>query len=1074
MNRKSRRVSRNRLFQRKALALAIAGSIALGFAGGAFAQATTGTIYGTVPTAANETIQITGGAGFNRTISVGPSGRYSITLPVGTYTVSLLQDGKVVQTRTDVSPVAAGAVAVDFSSNAGASSVQTLSAVNVTANAIPPIDVTTTNQVTTITAKQLQQLPLQHTAENIALLAPGTTPGGAALGSANPTALGTPLLVFGGASVAENAYYLDGMNTTDALTGQGGISLPYGAIEQQQTFTTGYGAKYGRAIGGVINQIGKSGSNDWHFGFQASWAPAKLQASPVNAYWNNPRYTGALALNPSEAYGQLYTYRKGGSGTLNPVETGLAVGQPGAETIYDAYVSGPIVKDKLFFFMGVEQDNAHSNSISPNTGSTYNIFYTTHAPKIYAKLNWNINESNFAMLTAVQNSFKSWTTAYNFDYNTFKTDGFANLGQTVKNSFRTWVFNYTSYITDSLTLNAMFGKTHGEYYTQQPLFPGLTSDLANIGSSSSQNPAFLPPGSTGISNAQVNANIAPPGHRDSVMNYRLDLDYKWRTHDFQIGIDNITTQDKDDGTEMTGPGYNWIYGNADPTQPIVGVIPSSPPYVGPPDSNPDGADGYYVEKNIFVNLASIRVVQRAQYIEDNWQVTPDFLLNLGIRNDQFTNYNPIGLPYIRLTKPQWAPRIGFSWNVFGDASMKVFGNAGRYYLAMPAAVALRGAGASTFTGQYFTYSGIDPTTGYPTGLTPIPENPVGGVSANNEYGETLNPQTVAAQNIKAEYSDNFVLGMQKLFHFQGVPLVFDATGVYQKLGRIIDDWDDQKAICNAAMAQGVVYPGNPALDQTPLDQCVALTNGAVLINPGETQNLLVTGADGNVHKVVVTMADQGFEKKPIRKYYALNLSLEHPWDGKWFGKIMYTFSKDYGNTEGPVDSTIGQGGSSVSITEQWDFWQLMEYSYGEQFNSQRHQLKIYGAYAFTPEWTLGANVFIASGHPMICLGHFGPEPESNPYGYGNAFHWCGGQPTPPGSTGHTPWEHQLDLSVEYRPKWADNKLGFTLAVFNVFNNQTPLQFSSGYGTASTPRALYDHVLGWQPPRYARFTVSYDW
>lgn len=118
-------------------------------------------------------------------------------------------------------------------------------------------------------------------------------------------------------------------------------------------------------------------------------------------------------------------------------------------------------------------------------------------------------------------------------------------------------------------------------------------------------------------------------------------------------------------------------------------------------------------------------------------------------------------------------------------------------------------------------------------------------------------------------------------------------------------------------------------------------------------------------------------------------------------------------------------------------------------------------------------MFIASGHPKICLGHFGTD-ESDPLGYGNAYHWCGGQPTPPGSTGHTPWEHQLDLSVEYRPKWADNKMGFTLAVFNVFNNQTPLQFSSGYGTTGTPRLTYDRVLGWQPPRYARFSVSYDW
>jgi hypothetical protein len=261
MSKSLRTTYRNNIFKRKALAIAI-GSAALGFAGAGWAQATTGTIYGTAPVASGETIQITGGAGYNRTITVGPSGKYSITLPVGTYTVSLLQDGKVVQSRTGVTPAAAGAVAVDFTSASATAGATTLGAVNVTANSIPAIDVTTTNQVTTITARQLQQLPLARTAEDIALLAPGVGMGSPEL-SGGP--LGTPANVFGGASTAENAYYVDGMNTTEALNQQGGITLPYGAIQQQQTFISGYGAQYGRTNGGVINQLGKSGNNDRHF-----------------------------------------------------------------------------------------------------------------------------------------------------------------------------------------------------------------------------------------------------------------------------------------------------------------------------------------------------------------------------------------------------------------------------------------------------------------------------------------------------------------------------------------------------------------------------------------------------------------------------------------------------------------------------------------------------------------------------------------------------------------------------------------------------------------------------------------
>src|SRR5215471_12025862 len=121
MKGKSQRSSlhRRNVFRRKALALAI-GSVTLGFWHAASAQSTTGTIYGTAPVAPGEVIQITGGAGFNRTVEVGPSGKFSITLPVGTYTISLIKDGKVVESRDAVSPVAAGAVEVNFTAQGAA------------------------------------------------------------------------------------------------------------------------------------------------------------------------------------------------------------------------------------------------------------------------------------------------------------------------------------------------------------------------------------------------------------------------------------------------------------------------------------------------------------------------------------------------------------------------------------------------------------------------------------------------------------------------------------------------------------------------------------------------------------------------------------------------------------------------------------------------------------------------------------------------------------------------------------------------------------------------------------------
>ncbi|HZX71512.1 MAG TPA: TonB-dependent receptor [Rhodanobacter sp.] len=1030
------------LLQRKALVLAI-GSIISGFAGTAWSQATRGTIQGTVPIQANETIQITGGAGFHRTVSVDPSGKYSITLPVGTYTVSLLQNGKVVQSRGDVSPVAGGAVAVDFSSTSGAKSIQNLSGVVVTANAIPPIDVSTTNQVTTITAEQLRQLPLGRSAAAIAMLAPGVNMGSPQL-VGGP--LGTPINVFGGASTAENAYYIDGMNVTDALTAQGGIELPYGAIEQQQTFISGYGAKYGRSIGGVINQIGKSGSNQWHFGVRAQWEPAGTPwtADKRNYYFANPLETDE-GLSP----GDLSTYNKGNHAQ---------------QTVYDAYVSGPIIKDKLFFFLAAEQDNTSGTTIG-SVEDPFAFNYRVHAPKLYAKVDWNINDSNLLTVTGLQSSNKSWQADYNYDYDNLKTGTFSNLDQTAKTAFRLWTANYSSYITDNLTLNAMVGKTRGEYYTQQPGYPGFDPELPHIGSPSVQNPAFVPPG--GIVNSQTNSQQSDPTHRVDVTSYRLSLDYKLGDHDIQAGIDNINSWDINDGAEMTGPGYAWVYGSGDPGTPLFGTGPDSPPYVAPSPDCTTGADGkthcYYVMQRIDRSSASVKVVQRAQYIEDNWQVTPNLLLNLGLRNDQFTNFDGSGVPYIRLTKPQWAPRLGFSWDVHGDSTLKVFGNVGRYYLSLPLTTATSIASPVTATNLYGTYTGIDPTTGDPIGFTPLPQTPSTGVSIDNEYGQPKDPRVSTAQNIQAEFSDNYVLGLQQQFEMLGTKWVASATGTYQRMNRIIDDYDDEQRECAAGVAQGYSW-------MTPAT-CSNWSQSLVLINPGVTNDLLMKAPDGSLVPVKFTEADQGFTKGSERRYYSLDLSLAHAWDGKWMAKVDYVFSRTWGNTEGPVSTFSQQSGSYESITTAWDFPERMEWSSGVLPNDRRHQIKVYGAYAINPEWTVGGNLYAASGTPRMCRGGYGPD-QLALHG-SHTYYWCGGLPVPPGSLGRMPWTTSLGLNVDYKPAWADRKLDFGLAAFNVFNSQQAIFINDFFGTTNNPNSDYGRLLNTQAPRMVRISVAYD-
>ena len=237
--------------------LAVALALGLGFTGTAFGQATTGSIFGQVPAATGETVLVQNSAGFSREVPVNSTGRYTVSsLPLGSYTVTLLRDGETVDTRTNVSLSVGSGTEVSFAS--AADDAQNLAAVTVQANALPSIDVSAVDSCTVIIAEQLKRLPIGRSAESIALLAPGVNAGSSYF-SGNQG--GQALVTFGGSSVTENAYYINGFNTTDPLGGLGGLTLPYGAIEQEQLLTGGYSAAYGRSDGGVLSMVGKRGTN---------------------------------------------------------------------------------------------------------------------------------------------------------------------------------------------------------------------------------------------------------------------------------------------------------------------------------------------------------------------------------------------------------------------------------------------------------------------------------------------------------------------------------------------------------------------------------------------------------------------------------------------------------------------------------------------------------------------------------------------------------------------------------------------------------------------------------------------
>ena len=1016
---------------------ALALAVGLGFSGLVFGQSTTGSIFGQVPTGSGQSVVIKSSTGVSREVGIDATGRYSAgSLPLGSYTVTLMRDGKAVDSRSNVTLRVGAGTDVSFAGS-GAAGTKTLDTLTVTANTLPQIDVSGVDSRTVVTSQELAQLPLARSAEAIALLAPGVVQGsGYFTGS-----LGGPLVSFGGSSVTENAYYINGFNTTDPLSGFGGLTLPYGAIDQQEILSGGYGAAYGRSDGGVINQVGKRGTNTWHFGGQVEWTPTGLEADPKNYYY----------VNKDGSQGQLRQYRQGNKSWTTTV---------------DAYLGGPLIKDKLFFFAAVEgqrsQGTGTSGTAAAGVGPNSAPF-ENHAkldnPKWYAKLDWNINDSNILELTGVSNKSSYQGSLYNFDYSTLKQGDFNSYDTSTKNGADMYSAKFTSYITDDLTLTAMYGKMKGTYYSDTP---GYDPTYPYLFTTENENPAYT--GGNPITNSQTVSTTALPNHRSVSTNLRVDLSYKLGDHTLTAGLDNMTESDVDGGTMFPaqGLGYAWEYnqltnssGVGLPSSYIIGGPGTAADWQNSPWVAAPGNDGYYVARYRYHDNASVRVTQRAQYIEDSWQIDDRWLVKLGLRNDQFTNYNAGGQPYLRLTKPQWAPRVGFSWDVNGDSSFKVYGNAGRYYLALPTSVALRSAGSSLYTREYYTYTGID-ANGIPTGLEPIDtsKGPGAPFSANQEYGQPRDPHTSASTNLKSEYQDEYILGFDKKL---GDAWVYGVKATYRDLRNAIDDIGDNVSIIEKMNKMGI----------DPSTYNAALIPGSYLINPGNSSYFLIPKIAGGYYTVPMDWTkDFGFHTDMKRHYYGLNFYLEHPFDGKWYGKIDYLYSRSYGNAEGQVRSDIGQ--TDVSATVDWDYAQVMDYANGALANDIRHQIKAFGSYQIAPEWMLSANLAILSGTPKTCLGFYGADQTNPGLGYGSYYHFCDGKPSPPGLQ-RNPWTYNLSLGAEYRPDWADKKLGFSVMVYNVFDSQKTTQT---YAISSS--ASYLRPISSQTPRYVRFGVTYDY
>jgi hypothetical protein len=233
------------------------------------------------------------------------------------------------------------------------------------AGAINPIDVSSVESTTVFTAEQIQALPVSRDVTNVALLAPGTVRGDTGLGN---------LASFGGASVAENGYYINGFDVTNLRSLLSYANLPFESVAETAGQDRGYGAEYGRSLGGVINLVTKRGTNEWKFGGSVYWEPNQLRSTGKDVLGNDQ------------------------SGDQTPAVRYVSADEQ--ETLeFNAYGGGPLIKDKLFMF-GLVTGRKNTLDTFDQSSSEYE---SNTSPQGLLKLDWNITDDHLLEFTGIYN-----------------------------------------------------------------------------------------------------------------------------------------------------------------------------------------------------------------------------------------------------------------------------------------------------------------------------------------------------------------------------------------------------------------------------------------------------------------------------------------------------------------------------------------------------------------------------------------------------------------------------------------------------------------------------------------------
>lgn len=960
--------------------------------------------------------------GFSRSYTTDASGSFrAVALPPGDYEATVNASGfnSLIET---LSVNAGGTTSFAFtvgSSDSG-STVDEIIVVGVR-QAVSEFDATTTGL--TVNVEELSRnIPVARDANSIALLAPGVT--------ASDTAFGN-IPTIGGSSAGENTYFINGLNITKFRDFTGSSIVPFEFYQTLETKTGGYQAEFGRGTGGVLNGTTKSGGNEWEFGVTAYWSPDFTRSDAPDTYLAQNRFDETSA----------------------------------TDYIFD--FGGPIIRDRLFIF-GLynhrEREAFNAGSPvpainNPDFGAGANAAITTSDDPFYgAKADFLINDDHRLELTYFSDE-QSQETRNVYVSNT----NAAQLGEYTPSTFEfggsNWVARYTGIWTDWLTTSLSYGVNE---YNEYAFSPGDGGALIT-----DQRTGFPRRGVWGVGQPSVN--------EDERTVLRADVDIYaslFGEHHFRLGID----QEKLEALQVldySGAGYNYCRpGGITPTIACTGEVTGGIWYrygtvvAGRPTR---------VRIRAYDNDGAWSSTQNAYYVQDSWEITDRLTLNLGLRNEGFENENIDGVAFVDL-QDQWAPRLGFTYDVAGDRSSKLFGFYGRYFLPVAVNTNQRLAGAEFFISDNWTLNMAGgPNDVNADGIHDTTDEPILGTFLNGSNfadGTTRPISTQVDKELDPMFVDEFILGYEQQLWDGWTASI---TGTYRELGTAIDD---------------------VAIDAAVLEYCEAAGGGLsaaicynvwygfhqyVLTNPGEDMVITLSGADLSratggaitADREITLTADQLNYPTPDRTYKALELSMEKAFDGVWGARFSYVWSRSEGNYEGALKSDNGQ--TDPGLSQDFDQPGLTDNSYGYLPNHREHSFKAFGNWAATENLNIGANLIIQSPRQFGCQGVHPTDGFAALYGPASWF--CNGVATPRGESFESEWLKNVDLTFSYNLGDAFNIPGEGLTVradiFNVFDFASEQDYNEfGDLAAGSPDPDYARVTAYQAPRSVRFSLAY--